>query len=489
MKSKKRAYSPENKPPHPFEFEKLTFNELYEIFIEKSNDGILATDLAGKILATNEKFAAFLNYPPEKLINKPAKSLLYLPKGEAQFDFSIQSFKPEEESLTLERYFIRKDGSKIILRIHAYIIKDQTKRKPKLLFYVIRNLKIENELMQILEKHFTESQEGFTILNEEGRFYVANPEFVKMMNLSITELSKKKVWEICPDLLSKEKFKEMISTAEPQKAILEFGEKIEKKYTVELSTQIIKIQGKKFLQCICRDVSKQQEKNHKITQQQQLLKKQKHELEIFAANIAHDIKGKLQAIAIYNNLIKEKLEDDTKYPEKIDELIEEIDQFVNNSLLLAKEGEILGEFETVNLTELLKELIKKISIINPEVQFKMKKLPEIYADKQKLLLVFENLLLNALTHSAATEITISGKGTKENIIIEIKDNGKGISEETQAQIRNGWETGIIFSFGLMIVKKIADAHKGTITFQSKEGEGTTFTITLPKNLTKKVNHS
>ncbi|MHA1880455.1 MAG: ATP-binding protein [Candidatus Heimdallarchaeota archaeon] len=489
MKNKKRANSPERKQPHPFEFENLTFNELYEIFIKKSNDGILVTDLVGKILATNEKFAAFLNYPLEKLFNKPAKSLLYLPKGEAQFDFSIHAFKSEQEPLALERYFVRKDGSKTLLRIHPYIIKDQNKRKPKLLFYVIRNLKIENELMQIFEKHFTESQEGFTILNEEGCFYVANPEFVKMMNLSITELSKKKVWEICPDLLNKEKFQEMITSTEPQKTILDLRERREKKHSVELSMQIIKIHGKKFVQCICRDISEQQEKNHKITQQQQLLKKQKHELEIFAANIAHDIKGKLQAIAIYNNLIKEKLEDDTKYPEKIDELIEEIDQFVNNSLLLAKEGEILGEFKTVNLTELLKELIKKISIINPEVQFKIKKLPEIYADKQKLLLVFENLLLNALTHSAATEITISGKGTKENIIIEIRDNGKGISEGTQAQIRNGWETGIIFSFGLMIVKKIVDAHKGTITFQSKEGEGTIFTITLPKNLTEKVKHS
>jgi signal transduction histidine kinase len=69
----------------------------------------------------------------------------------------------------------------------------------------------------------------------------------------------------------------------------------------------------------------------------------------------------------------------------------------------------------------------------------------------------------------------------EHIQIQITDNGSGIPLENQDKI---FEPFVTFKengsgLGLPICRRIILAHKGTITFESKTGEGTTFTVTLP----------
>jgi signal transduction histidine kinase len=65
--------------------------------------------------------------------------------------------------------------------------------------------------------------------------------------------------------------------------------------------------------------------------------------------------------------------------------------------------------------------------------------------------------------------------------VSIKDTGRGIAAESVSQIFEPYfstkETGT--GLGLAIAKKAVDDHDGTITVTSKQGEGTTFTVTLP----------
>jgi two-component system nitrogen regulation sensor histidine kinase NtrY len=79
-------------------------------------------------------------------------------------------------------------------------------------------------------------------------------------------------------------------------------------------------------------------------------------------------------------------------------------------------------------------------------------------------------------------VAITARENTENIIITVKDNGSGISPEQAAQIFKPYFSTKIsgMGLGLPIVKNMIESGKGTITFTSEPGEGTIFTITLPR---------
>lgn len=114
---------------------------------------------------------------------------------------------------------------------------------------------------------------------------------------------------------------------------------------------------------------------------------------------------------------------------------------------------------------------------------------EILMDKDKFKQVIYNLLSNALKYSQKSgEVLVTLGSLRDTIIIEIKDNGIGISEKDlpfiferfyrsdESRDKNTGGAGI----GLTIVKNIVEAHNGTIKATSSLGVGTTFVITLPQ---------
>ena len=103
--------------------------------------------------------------------------------------------------------------------------------------------------------------------------------------------------------------------------------------------------------------------------------------------------------------------------------------------------------------------------------------------EQALINLVRNAIF-ALSDQSNGLITLSGKlKGKDEVLLEISDNGPGISPSIHSQVfipffttkQKG--TGI----GLSIVKKILNMHGGSINFQTCEGRGTTFFINLPRS--------
>lgn len=115
--------------------------------------------------------------------------------------------------------------------------------------------------------------------------------------------------------------------------------------------------------------------------------------------------------------------------------------------------------------------------------------PFIRADKGYLLIVITNLVENALKYSEHPQITVSTATTDHELLISVKDNGKGIEKKYWNKIfkkfyrvPNGEQVSVRgFGLGLAFVKKIVQAHRGRITVQSTPGVGSEFRITLPVN--------
>jgi two-component system, OmpR family, phosphate regulon sensor histidine kinase PhoR len=109
----------------------------------------------------------------------------------------------------------------------------------------------------------------------------------------------------------------------------------------------------------------------------------------------------------------------------------------------------------------------------------------VLADVNRLTLIFQNLISNAIKYSPQGEVAIAAREIEESRLVEcwVKDNGAGIPAERLEIIFEKLESdperkdGI--GLGLAIVRQFVEAHGGQVTVDSKLGQGSTFRFTLP----------
>jgi two-component system OmpR family sensor kinase len=114
--------------------------------------------------------------------------------------------------------------------------------------------------------------------------------------------------------------------------------------------------------------------------------------------------------------------------------------------------------------------------------------PALMAGDAKLLFqVFSNILSNAIKYSPnGARIEVAMAETADEITVVISDHGIGIPADDLDRVferyhRGGNVSGIVGTgVGLYLVKMVVDLHRGTVEVQSREGEGSRFTVRLPR---------
>ena len=211
-----------------------------------------------------------------------------------------------------------------------------------------------------------------------------------------------------------------------------------------------------------------------------------------AKQVAHEIKNPLTPMKLsIQHLLRIYDPNDPKSETKLktvaNSIIEQIDALTkianefSNFAKMPKPSE--EKLDLLNLIEGVKAVFANHDAIDIEVHSNTTDL-YILADKDQLIRVFNNLIKNAtqaIKSNAQGEIIIDIKKSISEVEISISDNGIGIEKSKQNKLfvpyftTKSTGTGL----GLAMVKQIIEIHNGTITFESKEGVGTTFSITLP----------
>ena len=113
----------------------------------------------------------------------------------------------------------------------------------------------------------------------------------------------------------------------------------------------------------------------------------------------------------------------------------------------------------------------------------------VHADYDRLTQILINITKNSIQFTESGRISLRGYADEKHVTIEIEDTGIGIDPADIEQIWSRFYKAIVsrttnpygeFGLGLSIVKQLVTMHKGTISVTSKQGEGTKFTIILPK---------
>jgi len=184
--------------------------------------------------------------------------------------------------------------------------------------------------------------------------------------------------------------------------------------------------------------------------------------------------------------VQQLLRDAALESESLSHLIEnllELSRFQAQQLALYEELTDFGALVT--------ETVKKIKRQVPSQQFSIAipaKLPSVHADPLRLERILYNLLENAAKYSPpGSRIKVSAKMEPGRLVIGVSDQGRGLSPSEQARLfspfqrleSNRFERNGGAGLGLMVCRRLVEAHGGEIWIESKKGKGSTFLFTLP----------
>jgi PAS domain S-box len=247
------------------------------------------------------------------------------------------------------------------------------------------------------------------------------------------------------------------------------------------------------------DITERKKAEEKLKETIGELERSNYELQQFAYITSHDLQEPLRTIASFTQLFERR------YKGRLDSDADEFIEFIVDAAVRMK-GMIQGlleysrvgtqkiEFKEVNLNTkmdmVLSNLHAFINENNAEVTYD--KLPNVFADPDQIIRLFQNLIGNAIKFKkkdVPPKIHIAVKRDLENgeYIFSISDNGIGMKEQYSGKIFEVFKrlhtmdeyegTGI----GLAISKRIVERHGGRIWVESKFGVGSTFYFTLPVN--------
>ncbi|HNI10822.1 MAG TPA: ATP-binding protein, partial [bacterium] len=209
-----------------------------------------------------------------------------------------------------------------------------------------------------------------------------------------------------------------------------------------------------------------------------------------AQRMAHEIKNPLTPIQLTIQQIKDSYAgNDEKYRKLLTECTTIIEEEIETLRNLTKEFSDFARMPVVVLKpSSLNKLIEDIILMYAAIPFEKKlddRLPFIPLDTEAFKRVLINLIDNALAAVSNKQdrlIRIATIDVNTHVQLIIADNGYGIPKSNLERIFEPHFSTKTTSMGLglAIVKKIIEEHQGTISVDSIENLGTTFTITLPK---------
>ena len=218
--------------------------------------------------------------------------------------------------------------------------------------------------------------------------------------------------------------------------------------------------------------------------------------------VAHDLKNPLSAISLSSQSFQRrfKLTDDEMIPApQVKKMLQSVDRSVDRAIRLitdlldfssATSGMMKVDARPVSVDSLLAEAIEFLRplAIERSLNLNCVNAPprlEVLCDSERVQQVLSNLIGNAIKFTQPTgSITVSTRVEDAYLVFSIQDNGPGISEvdlphlfERYWRVAKTKELGS--GLGLAIAKGIVEAHGGRIWAESKIGEGSTLSFTLP----------
>ncbi len=340
-----------------------------------------------------------------------------------------------------------------------------------------------------------QAPDGIFVADLEGRYTDVNRVGCRMLGFTRDQIVGKRIVDLIPDDLVPrlEQEKRQLLDGEEQ-----VGEWLLRKsdgtwLPVEVSAKILpdgRWQG--FVRDISGRKQREQELRHLQEEQQRAIQVRDSVLGI----VAHDLRNPLGTILMQAAVLRRPGAEPERRSKRPAETIERSGNRMNRiiqdllDVTLMEEGRLAVEQNRVSAYQIISDAVEAHGPLATAASLELeldaeRYLPEVWADRDRLLQIFDNLIGNALKFTEAGGIVTVGAVAKPGeVLFWVADTGAGITPESLPHIfdrfwqaSRGQRRGV--GLGLPIAKGIVEAHGGRIWVESTFGRGSTFFFTIP----------
>ena len=488
--------------------------ERYQSLLEASRDAVCVI-ADERYVYLNNCHAELLGFnDPSDLIGREAIEFVAPEDKKRVLEMIRGRPKGEKHPDLYELKMQRKNGTKVDVETHVSVI--EYEGKPASLAFtrdITDRKQMEEEIINSEERWRSLVElapDGIISIDTNGVISSVNTAFIKFAGFSkdeilgehVTKLGIIRARDIPPYL---KLFNSILGGKIPPSIEFVYQHKDGTTRWAEGHFSLIKVGEKREILVICREITRRKEMEDELRDYaenlEEIVKEKTNELLAaesiasagkVAAMLGHDLRGPLQTIKSAIYLLKKKSE----APEEVLTIANDaVDRAVNMlEEIRNRTRDSPPQIVTTDLTTLVKTAVEEApipSFIDLTCELG-EGLDAVSLDPMKIRRVLDNLLANALdAMPQGGRLEISAEVEEESALIKVSDSGVGIPEEEMRNLFKPFCTTKPKGMGLGLVycKRAVEAHGGTITVESEVGEGTTFTIKLPRIIKSNTSHN
>lgn len=467
--------------------------------LEQSADGIEVVDrLSLRLIDVNAAAAERLGRTREELLRTPPWSYMEgstQASYEAFFDEVIRAFP---HSLSSEQRYTLPNGT----QLDAEVMHTALRIRGQWLMVVatrdVTGRRQQQVRSTLLSRAFESSHDCMLIVDRESMRHVdCNDAVCRYHGMTRNDLLQVPPWTLWSDGRAREdlerEYDDAIAVSPlPRRRIAPAARsRAGPRGVLEEQQQAIHLDGRWMLVITTREV-----REDAIQRQVAELTRSNDELKQFAYVTSHDLFEPLRMMSSYSELLRRRYGDqlDSDARDFIGYIAggaDRMKRLIDDLLLYSRVERSAVPAQQVRLDHVLDDAMANLAnaIERSGAVVERGPLPEVTGECSGLTQVFQNLIGNAIKFTAPgtrPRVRVHASEDETNWIISVRDNGIGIAPESFERIfvifqrlhaQELYEgTGI----GLTICKKVVERHGGRIVVDSAPGQGTTFTVCLPK---------
>jgi two-component system sensor kinase FixL len=466
--------------------------DLLKAVLDTSTDAVIARDLTGRILLWSAGAERIYGYTADEMIGQSI-AMLIPPEERAEFDQSLASILAGAKVETHDVVRVTKSGERVDI---ALTVSPITNADGRVVAACVIGRDITARRRAERGRRASEARwraivdsavDGIVVIDGAGRIESFNPAAERLFGYSLEEVAGGNVSILMPEPAASEHdayIRRYQTTHEPR--IIGIGREVTARrkdgslFPAHLSVAEVSIEGEQRFTGIIRDLTDRVKLEARLREEAGLAR-----IGELAAVLAHEVKNPLAAVSGAVQVLADKLPSPEDH-EIIDEVLRRLDALgamMGDLLLYARPPK--PRLAPVQLADLLESLVAFMRLdeawqgVTVQVDGEA---PPVMADGELLKVALQNLFVNAVqAMDGRGRLVIRLQHAPGFVHIDVSDTGPGISEAAQTRLFTPFYTTKArgTGLGLPTVRRIAEAHRGTIEVLATGPAGSTLRFTLP----------
>jgi PAS domain S-box-containing protein len=457
-----------------------------------SADGIRVTDSYGIIVGVNPAFCCLFDKTEEELINQPFYILYHPNIQEEIYKEYRDDFYKQEIKVYLERRAIIWNGRKVWFGYSNSTIKSKSNKT--LVLSIVRDISERKETELVITKSERQYRNLFNNTSDAmfvcylnygktlSNFVEVNEKACQLLGYNSEELLRANPLQVIfenkeADIL---KFIDKLNSRQSYIFNVSLSDKNDRIIPAEINSRLFDFNERQAILFISRDIEERRKFEEKIKQRTEQLRNlasrlqtvREEERKTIAREIHDELGQMLTVLKIQISLIANKVNGSEIIRAKFDSVENLIDNSIESVQKISSKLRpgLLDELGLIPAIEWQAQDFMEKTGIECECQLPKE---EINLDQEKstaLFRIFQESIINTARHANASRIMVQLKEANGTLILEVKDNGKGI---TQSQVNDPK------SLGLLGMKERAIIFGGSVEVKSSMHDGTIVRAIIP----------